>query len=297
MKLDSSTGSVLFGGIDTKKFQGDLVSIDVEPASKNANITSFTVAFTSLSATSSSGSDTLTPANYATAAVLDSGTTITLLPDDLASLVFKEVGAQLDDQLGAVIVPCSLAGNSGTINYGFGGSDGPIIKVQMSELVLPLETPDGQSFKYNNGETACQFGIQPAGSLPVLFGDTFLRSAYAVYDLVNNKIALANTDFNATESNVVAFPSQGAAIPSATAVANQASISGTAATGLPRVDPTGTVGGSTPTVSSGSSGSTTTLSASAGFTGDNKTGAASITPAFQWSMLAIMGGAILSTVL
>lgn len=157
----------------------------------------------------------------------------------------------------------------------------------MSELVLPLETADGSTPKFSSGETACQFGIEPAGSLPVLFGDTFLRSAYAVYDLVNNKIALANTDFNATDSNVVAFASQGAAIPSASTAANTASVSGTA-TGIPRVDPTGTIdSGSTPTQSSSSSNS---LTASSGFTGDSssKKGAAAMMPTFQWSMLVIM---------
>lgn len=50
----------------------------------------------------------------------------------------------------------------------------------------------------------------------VILGDTFLRSAYVVYDLVNLKAAIAQTVFNATDSNVVTFASSGAAVPSAT---------------------------------------------------------------------------------
>jgi len=152
----------------------------------------------------------LTPSGYATAAILDSGTTITLLPDDIAAVVFEELGAEVSQELGAVVVPCALGTKNGTLKYQFGGQGGPTIAVAVSQLVLPLTLPNGRVPQYPNGAAACQLGIQAAGNLPVLFGDTFLRSAYVVYDLDNNRIALAQTDFNATGSNVVAFESGGA---------------------------------------------------------------------------------------
>jgi hypothetical protein len=43
-----------------------------------------------------------------------------------------------------------------------------------------------------------------------------LRNAYVVYDLVNNRIGLAQSNINSTTSNVIAFSSVGAPIPSAT---------------------------------------------------------------------------------
>jgi hypothetical protein len=132
------------------------------------------------------------------------------LPDDIAAAVFEELGAEVSQELGAVVVPCALATKNGTLNYGFGGEGGPVISVAVSQLVLPLTLPNGRVPQYSNGAAACQLGIQAAGNLPVLFGDTFLRSAYVVYDLDNNRIALAQTDFNATDSNVVAFESGGA---------------------------------------------------------------------------------------
>ena len=153
----------------------------------------------------------MTPSGYAEAAILDSGTTITLLPDDIAQSVFDELGAEVSQELGAVVVPCALGTKNGSLTYGFGGSGGPSIQVAVSQLVLPLTLPNGRVPQYSNGAAACQLGIQAAGNLPVLFGDTFLRSAYVVYDLDNNRIALAQTDFNSTESNIVAFESGGAA--------------------------------------------------------------------------------------
>ena len=195
------------------------------------------MAFTSLSATSSSGSDVLTPANYAEAAILDSGTTLTFLPNDVVQSVYAELGATISDE--GPIVPCSLGNNAGTLSYGFGGPGGPTIKVAISQLVLPLPSSTGLAPTFTNGETICQLGIQAAGSGPVLFGDTFLRSAYVVYDLDNNRIALAQTNFNSTSSNIVPFASRGASIPSASVVASQVQVSGTA-TGILPVTAAGT---------------------------------------------------------
>lgn len=171
----------------------------------------------------------------------------------------------------------------------------------MSELVLPLTAENGETPKYRNGDDACQFGIQPANDLPILFGDTFLRSAYAVYDLINNKIALANTDFNATDSNIVPFASQGAAIPSAGTAANTGSVSATA-TGLPRVDNSATA---VPTASF-TSGTTSAsgLSAHPGFVQDGASSSSSSTSssasskksagntvlAFDWAMIGVLVG-------
>ncbi|KAG0645682.1 putative aspartic-type endopeptidase OPSB [Hyphodiscus hymeniophilus] len=293
--LQASTGSVLFGGIDTKKFTGDLISVQIYPTIEGGQniFASFSVAFTSLSATSSSGTDQLTPAGYATAAILDSGTTITLLPDDIAQQVFQELGAEVSQELGATVVPCALADKNGTLNYGFGGVGGPVISVAVSQLVLPLSLPNGQVPTYSNGDQACSLGIQAAGNLPVLFGDTFLRSAYVVYDLDNNRIALAQTDFNATDSNIVAFESGGAAIPSATSAPNEAAVTQTAS-GIPKIGVTATATGNGGAATFNPTA--TGLSAAGGFTGTSTStssskkgaGAAGAQP-FQWSAVVVGG--------
>lgn len=76
----------------------------------------------------------------------------------------------------------------------------------------------------------CQFGIEPAGEDPILLGDTFLRSAYVVYDLANNQISIAQTDFNATTSNVQEIVAGANGVPNvastATAVSASATVSG-----------------------------------------------------------------------
>lgn len=285
---------MLFGGIDTDKYSGTLGSVMVYPDSRGGETTSFTVAFTSLSATSSSGTDQLTPSDYAEAAILDSGTTITLLPNNIAEAVYEELGAEVSRSLGAVVVPCALAENSGTLNFGFGGAGGPVIKVGMNELVLPLVLTNGKVPTYTNGQTACQLGLQAAGNLPVLFGDTFLRSAYVVYDLENNRVGLAQTDFNATSSNIVSFASKGAAIPSATTASGEAAVTQTA-TGNPRVTTASTATGDgtatynpTATGLSAMSGFIGTATASATSSGKKSAAGPGLEP-FAWSRVVIGG--------
>ncbi|KAK0753807.1 mitochondrial elongation factor g 1-like protein [Schizothecium vesticola] len=224
--LDASSGSILFGGIDTEKYKGTLTSIQVYPTQENDIFTAFLVALTSLSAHSPSGSDTLTSYQLPIPVVLDSGTTLSYLPNDVAAQVWQEVGALYSPDANLAVVPCQLASSKGTFSFGFAGPSGPTISVSMDELVLDLTSglpPLFDSGPYN-GMTMCEFGIQNLSAPPYLLGDTFLRSAYVVYDLVNNQVGIAETDFNATGSNVVAFASSGAPIPSATVAPNQGAV-------------------------------------------------------------------------
>ncbi|KAL2158006.1 hypothetical protein VTH06DRAFT_4816 [Thermothelomyces fergusii] len=220
--LDASEGSILFGGIDTKKYKGELTRIDIYPTGQSL-FTSFRVALTSLEASSPSGKDTLTSQAFPIPVVLDSGTTLSYLPTDLATQAWREVGALYLPEVEAAVLPCDMQFSKGTFSFGFAGPNGPRITVGMDELVLDIT--DGPAPKFLSGpykgRDVCQFGIQNFTSEPFLLGDTFLRSAYVVYDLVNNQIAIAPTNFNSTKSHIVPFPSMGAPIPSATVAANQ----------------------------------------------------------------------------
>jgi elongation factor G len=223
--LDASSGNILFGGIDTEKYEGELTRIDIYPTSQNI-FTAFVVALTSLEAISPSGEDTLTSQQFPIPVVLDSGTTMSYLPTDLANQVWREVGAIWSRQFNVAVIPCGMQNSKGYFSFGFAGPSGPQIRVGMDELVLDMTS--GRPFVFASGkyegQNICTFGVQNFTTGPYLLGDTFLRSAYVVYDLVNNQIGLAATDFNSTDSNIVPFPSMGAQIPSATAAPRQAEV-------------------------------------------------------------------------
>ncbi|KAI0548887.1 aspartic peptidase domain-containing protein [Xylaria curta] len=289
--LDASKGSILFGGIDTDKYMGDLIRVDVQKDAKAGQYTAFTVMMTSMLAHSTSGEDTLSSSSFPIPAVLDSGTTLSYLPQDLAEQIWQEVGATYvagDSQgSGVPVVPCALANNQNYFTFGFGGKGGPAINVSMTELILPLGgsgTFDSGPFK---GQLACQFGIQNSSDdTSYLLGDTFLRSAYVVYDLENNEIAIAPTDFNATSTNIVPFPSQAATIPSSTPAPSQNAL-GSGSTTQPKY---AAQSGFTK-LGSSSSGSGSGSNSGSGSSGSNGN-AASLTPALDLTQMLVMGASM-----
>ncbi|KAI5863095.1 acid protease [Durotheca rogersii] len=207
--LDSSTGSILFGGVDSAHYTGALLTL---PVQANGGIfAEFLITLTSLVL----GNITITD-NRALAVLLDTGSSLTYLPDDVVERIYQEVGAQYDSSAGAAYVPCALEDRTDTLDFDFGG---PRIAVEMNELVLDLITASGRRPTFANGVSACLFGIAPAGTGTNVLGDTFLRSAYAVYDLDRNEISIAQTRFNTTESNIQEVPTDGG-VPGATPVEN-----------------------------------------------------------------------------
>ncbi|OKL56473.1 hypothetical protein UA08_08199 [Talaromyces atroroseus] len=248
--LDSSTGNILFGGYDTKKFSGELLTVDIQPDEMSGEITSMTVAWTSLNVTANSKTTQVTKSDFTSPALLDSGTTITIVPDDIYYALFEYFQAESDGE-GDAIVKCSLLDSSdGTLDFGFGGTGGPVVKVPFSELALPATDTNGNWLAFEDGELACVLGLEGTddGEMPVIFGDTFLRSAYVVYDLTNKQISLAQTVFNATDSNIVEISSSSPVASVVTGV----TVTQTA-TNNPLGQATATAASSTPTDSSGSS--------------------------------------------
>lgn len=298
--LDSSTGSILFGGVDSDKFKGDLVALPIQLDSQSDSITSFTVAWTGLKVTGSGNNDDFSP-SAPVAAILDSGTTDTLLPDDIANAIFKGVGAATTQELGNV-VPCKLADDDLTFAFTFGGSGGPTINVPLSEFVVPIITESGRAPRFHNGEDACQFAIEAAGQNPILFGDSFLRSAYVVYDLENQQIALAQTNFDAKDSNgnVQAIPSGTSDIPGVSSTATAATVKQTL-TGLPRESQEATATGEDVGSEETSRSATFQLSATgSGGSSATSSGAASsnLRPApFEWQGVVVAGAVVLGAML
>ncbi|KAI0128885.1 aspartic peptidase domain-containing protein [Xylariales sp. AK1849] len=211
--LDASTGSILFGGVDTAQYTGTLETL---PIQKSGGVYSeFLITLTGVSLNGTAIAD-----DQALAVLLDSGSSLTYLPDSWVEQIYTATDAQYDASEGAAYVPCSLASDTRTLDFTF---TSPQIKVGMNELVLDLVTTSGKRPTFSNGVTACLFGIAPAGSGTNVLGDTFLRSAYVVYDVSNNEISIAQTNFNATGSSIQEIGTGTDSVPDATSVANAAS--------------------------------------------------------------------------
>jgi len=171
--LKSNTGSIIFGGLDNSKFTAPLAVLPI--VQEKGQYLEFRVALNTLTVggTKFSGFDPV---------LLDSGTSLTYLPTQAAQAIFQLFGATYDEQAGVAAVDCSYGTQTGTFDFAFAGVT---ISVPLSEMVL------------NTGGQVCELGISDnvntAGSS--ILGDTFLRSAYVVYDISNNTVSLAQTVF------------------------------------------------------------------------------------------------------
>ncbi|KAF2427117.1 acid protease [Tothia fuscella] len=200
--LDANTGSILFGGVDTEKYHGELSTLPI--IKEGGTYREFVIGLSSLTAGGQSVFN-----NAPIPVLLDSGSSLSYLPNNYAQSVFSIFRAKFDDQSGAAVVSCDLLTSSATVDFSFSGV---IIKVPMNELVLI----DG----YLRGRPVCILGISAAGDSTSVLGDTFLRSAYVVYDLNNNEISIAPTNFNSTSNSVKEISNK---VPGASAVPNAVS--------------------------------------------------------------------------
>lgn len=232
----SSTGNILFGGVDTEKFIGELAVVPILPDAQTQNYTSFTVGMTALSLSFSNGTTyNASLSGDSLDAILDSGTTLSYLPDDIATPLFTAVGAYdysssllSSADTGLALVDCRLVSSGLVLTFRF--NNAATITVPADELVIDAfdqdEIPDDVPF-----EETCLFGIQSSGSANsggsaaqasyALLGDTFLRSAYVVYDIDNRQVGLAPANLNSTKSDVQELSADTTSLPVYTGVARQ----------------------------------------------------------------------------
>lgn len=197
--VDQAGGSICFGCIDESKFTGPLTALPIQPGT-SATVPEFYVTLSSIVLTDAAGKETaLTPDGFAQSALLDSGTSVTGLPNSVFEPIARGLGAVgvdvSDNQDGSQIiytVPCELKATNATLTYTFGGTD-----ASASRVVVPLSQVignTGQDFnasEFASPEGGCDMGFEgPIGGVAIL-GDTFMRSAYMVFDLANNVVAMA----------------------------------------------------------------------------------------------------------
>lgn len=257
--LEANTGSIIFGGVDTDKYTGQLQTVPIQK--EFDEYAELIITLSSMSLVNGGKTQSLNT-DLPTAVILDSGSSLTYLPNDLTSAIYTALDVQYSQQDGAAFASCDLAHENITLDFTF---TSPTISIPISELVLSVSSIEEGRENFNSGdngegsyssggsdENICLFGIAPSEGSTSVLGDTFLRSAYVVYDLANNAISLAQTDFNSTTSHVLEIGTGTASVPNATPVASaiEASISQTGGARIAGVSGTVT-GGSIPTGTSG----------------------------------------------
>ncbi len=190
--IDADSGVVLFGGVDQSKYTGTLGTVPLTSSTRTI------VTLNNLKL--SDGSFTSESIDV----LLDTGTTLTYLPVDLIASIAQSVGAtgsEDDNGKTTYIGPCDSS--SKTLDFTFGCAT---VSVPISNFQTALSSQDGN----------CLLRLKPSGRHNIL-GDSFLRSAYIVFDLDNQQASIAQASLNASGSNnIQVIPATPNSIPGAT---------------------------------------------------------------------------------
>ncbi|KAM4056345.1 eukaryotic aspartyl protease [Hirsutella rhossiliensis] len=181
--IESKRGSVVFGGLDTKKFSGPLEKRPIVPAAQSPDgLTRYWVYLDGISITQPNGSvvNAFDKPN-GQAVLLDSGYTVSALPSAIFDKILAAFPEAKPPAQGTNLyeVPCSIGNSKGRVDFKFGKT---VIKVPYNDFIW-----------HQSANGVCVLGVTRDDDFPVL-GDTFLRAAYVVYDWDNRNLHVANNE-------------------------------------------------------------------------------------------------------
>ncbi|CCD23206.1 aspartyl protease BAR1 NDAI_0B01720 [Naumovozyma dairenensis CBS 421] len=204
-------GSLLFGAIDTSKFEGDMITYPMVNVYPNVVDKPATLALTIQGVAAQNTNDCTQNETFMTSkfpVLLDSGTTLMSAPKELADKMADFVNATYseDDRIYILNCPSQEVLNDIEYIFDFGGLQ---VKIPLEKFILPSD----------DGSGPCAFGVLPETTTDrMVLGDIFLSFVYAVFDLDHYQISLANINKNANsesnEDSIINIPSNGA-IPGA----------------------------------------------------------------------------------
>jgi hypothetical protein len=134
--IHDSSGSILFGGIDTEKYYGTLYSMPVNPDA-NGNYSAFHVTLASISFSSNGGSTTQSLTNQTFAEDFIVGGGAMYLPYDIVNKIYDDLNVRVIDT--NPYIDCKY-GNASYLSFGF--LTGSIVNVTFSNLVLSIPSTD-----------------------------------------------------------------------------------------------------------------------------------------------------------
>lgn len=170
---DDNDGEVTFGGVDATKYSGDLIEIDNVSDQGFWEIPVEGVSFDGKAISELASGKQRT-------AILDTGTTLMIMPTPDADAVHAAIpGAKADGQ-GGYTIPCTTDAG---LSFKFGGKEWPIVARDM--VFLPVDQ--------NNLQGECVSAISAGtvgGDYKLLLGAAFLKNVYFATNAQTNSVGL-----------------------------------------------------------------------------------------------------------
>ncbi|KAI0394414.1 aspartic peptidase domain-containing protein [Xylariaceae sp. FL0594] len=189
------TGEIVFGGVDINKYSGFLQRVPTDPRDAH-----YKIILNSLlhRAPNSSFSRTFIHRDLPLSVIVDSGTTLSLLPESLVKqLAAQFPGAEPDGKDGYT-VDCALRQQPGSVDFEFLAERGK----GKGKVTINVAYKD---FIWDSGGN-CFLGAAYSKDVGFwILGDTFMRGVYVAFDQTNNALFMSNyVSCNGGQSNLVA---------------------------------------------------------------------------------------------
>ncbi|CAO3598284.1 unnamed protein product [Absidia cylindrospora] len=203
-------GEIIFGGVDSTKYSGNISYVPVQQitaASASSSSYMFWVVYGQGVAVNG-GKGTKPPnIQYATPlpTIIDTGTTLSYLPEQMVLAIVEAIvgpgsNYQQDPTTGMYVLDCSVANQKTTI------------QLQMTSSSAASKTPVVIDASINDVLMKDQLGncylaiapsdaTSPFGANSALIGQSILRSAYMVFDMGQNRIGFAPSIFSEGQNN------------------------------------------------------------------------------------------------
>lgn len=174
---EATEGTLIFGGVDNAKYDGSLVDFDLTGTKNNRDNYRMDITLDTVSAEGQTGT-------LNAPVTLDSGTTYTILNQDIYNAMLKIFKPQYSSKYQVNTISCDQPDKE--VEFKFG------------DLVINVPYADFADQLYENGQTkidgVCVFALSSQNDEYIL-GDNFLRHAYVVYDLEDRKISMAQVKY------------------------------------------------------------------------------------------------------
>lgn len=174
---NASSGSLIFGGIDHSKYEGDLFRVPLIRTYQTNNPITTSIMLHGIGSHEGDLVDCSLPV------LLDSGATMSYLPQPFVSAIGSVIKGRYDEENNIQVCSCN---NTGELLFNFSGIT---IKLDLATTLFPLFSTDGD-FVYDSGQQVCALPFVSTEDNFVL-GDNVLRAAYLVFDYENYEVGLA----------------------------------------------------------------------------------------------------------
>ncbi|KII86728.1 hypothetical protein PLICRDRAFT_177476 [Plicaturopsis crispa FD-325 SS-3] len=184
-----SSGSMMFGGVDSTKYTGSITYAPITSKSPSS-------AYWGVDASISYGSTTFVKSS---AGIVDTGTTMTLIPSDAFALYKQKTGAVVDSTTGLLTITAAQYAKLKDFNFVIGGKKHALTpNAQLWPRSLNTALGGSASSIYL---IIADIGHNSGSGFDWIAGYTFLERHYSVFDTANKRVGLATTAHTSDTSN------------------------------------------------------------------------------------------------